>query len=177
MKNPKPDKPKAVTPPALPSMREVSGPFDPFKEKRERYVTSDDPMMQVCGWIARAWREPDAVEICGVDHTEWLAWKIDNPEEFRASIVLGQSLIFAEIRGVALGITTRRGQAASQKLLLEMLGAKKPPSGKKSEADKAKGNLSVGQQAEAMGQFGEDELKRMAGFEDDDPDDLEGRAG
>ena len=77
-------------------------------------------MIQVCGWISRAWRESDAIEITGVDQNKWLAWKIDNPDKIKTVITLGQALIFAEIRGVALGITSRRGQAASQKLLMEL---------------------------------------------------------
>jgi hypothetical protein len=153
--------------PATSSMREVSGPFDPFTERRNAYITSEDPMIQVCGWIARAWREIDAIEITGVDETKWQAWKIDNATEMKAAMVLGQALIFSEIRGVALGITSRRGQAASQKLLLEMLGAKEPPSGKKNLAEHAAGNLSPEKQAQAMGEFDTDKLMEYANFDDD----------
>ncbi len=171
------DKPKhdRKTGPELPSMREVSGPFDPFANTRNTYLESKDTMMLVCGWIARAWRESDAVEIMGVDETEWIAWQIEHPDEVKTAKVLGQSLVYAEIRGVALGITTRRGQAASQKLLLEMLGAKEPP-GKKNEAEKARGNLSPASQSQSMKVFDEDKLKLMAGYPDDDLDDSEGRA-
>jgi hypothetical protein len=161
--------------PATPSMREVSGPFDPFTERRNAYIGSEDPMMQVCGWIARAWREADAIEITGVDETKWQAWCIDNLDELKAAMVLGQALIFSEIRGVALGITSRRGQAASQKLLLEMLGAKNAP-GKKSAAEEAAGNLSPEKQAQAMGEFDESKLRVLAGL-DDNTSDSEGGTG
>ena len=152
------------------SMKEVSGPFDPFTDRRNIYLNSDDLMMQVCGWIARAWRETDAIEITGVDEIKWQAWKIDNPGELKTAMVLGQALIFSEIRGVALGITSRRGQAASQKLLLEMLGAKERPPGKKSMAENATGNLSPEKLAQAMDEFDDDKLKEFARF-DDDPSD------
>lgn len=160
----------------LPSMREVSGPFDPFAETRNKYLESKDPMMLVCGWIARAWRESDAVEITGVDETEWIAWQVDNTEVVKTAKILGQALVYAEIRGIALGITSRRGQAASQKLLLEMLGAKDAP-GKKNEAEKViHGSLDPSKQQKSMKVFDEDRLKEMAGYPDDDLDDSEGRA-
>ena len=155
--------------PAQTSMKEASGPLDPFAALRDKYTESADEMIQVCGWITRAWRESDAIEITGVDQNKWLAWKIENPDKIKTAITLGQSLIFAEIRGVALGITSRRGQAASQKLLMELLGAK-DRSGK-SLADEAAGNLSPEKQANAMGEFDQTKLRLMAGFEDDDADD------
>ena len=155
--------------PAQPSMKEASGPLDPFGELRDKYTESSDPMIQVCGWIARAWREADAIQITGIDQNEWLSYKVENPDKIKTAVTLGQALIFAEIRGVALGITSRRGQAASQKLLMELLGAKDPPS--KSLADHAAGNLSPESQANAMGEFDQDKLKQMAGFVDDNTGD------
>jgi hypothetical protein len=155
--------------PAKTSMKDSSGPLDPFEKLRDKYTESSDPMIQVCGWIARAWRESDAVEITGIDQNEWLAYKIDNPDKIKTAVTLGQALIFAEIRGVALGITTRRGQAASQKLLMELLGAKDAPG--KSLADDIAGNLSPEKQAKAMGEFDQDKLEQMAGFVDDNTGD------
>ena len=148
----KPKKTNTQKDPEPRSMKEASGPLDPFAALRDKYTDSTDEMIQVCGWISRAWRESDAIEITGIDQNKWLAWKI-----------------VAEIRGVALGITSRRGQAASQKLLMELLGAKDSPG--KSLADEAAGNLSPEKQAKAMGVFDEDKLKLMAGFEDDNTGD------
>ena len=165
----KPKKTNTEKAPAPRTMKEASGPLDPFAALRDKYTDSTDEMIQVCGWISRAWRESDAIEITGVDQNKWLAWKIENPDKIKTSITLGQALIFAEIRGVALGITSRRGQAASQKLLMELLGAKDSPG--KSLADEAAGNLSPEKQAKAMGVFDEDKLKLMAGFEDDNTGD------
>jgi hypothetical protein len=165
----KPKKTNTQKDPEPRSMKEASGPLDPFAALRDKYTDSTDEMIQVCGWISRAWRESDAIEITGIDQNKWLAWKIENPDKIKTSITLGQALIFAEIRGVALGITSRRGQAASQKLLMELLGAKDSPG--KSLADEAAGNLSPEKQAKARGVFDEDKLKLMAGFEDDNTGD------
>ena len=165
----KPKKTTTEKAPAPRTMKEASGPLDPFAALRDKYTDSTDEMIQVCGWISRAWRESDAIEITGIDQNKWLAWKIENPDKIKTSITLGQALIFAEIRGVALGITSRRGQAASQKLLMELLGAKDSPG--KSLADEAAGNLSPEKQAKAMGEFDQDRLRLMAGFEDDNADD------
>lgn len=177
MMAPKTNKAKVASkPPALPTIREVSGPLDPFADRRNSYLNAKDLMMQTCGWIARAWREDDAIEITGVERVKWEAWKLENEDEFRTARILGQTLVFSEIRGVALGITTRRGQAASQKLLLEMLGAKEPPEGKgkKSRADEAAGNLNPNNQAAAMGEFDDDRLLKMAGIDDDGNDTARG---
>jgi hypothetical protein len=148
-------------------MRDVSGPFDPFSEKRNSYTDSSDLMLQTCGWIARAWREDDAIQLSGVDRITWSKWVIENEEEVRAAKILGQAMIFAEIRGVALGITTRRGQAASQKLLMELIGAKEPP--KRSEAQKMIGELDPKRQQQAMAEFDTGKLEELANF-NDNPD-------
>jgi hypothetical protein len=124
-------------------------------------------MLQTCGWIARAWREDDAIQLSGVDRITWSKWVIENEEEVRAAKILGQAMIFAEIRGVALGITTRRGQAASQKLLMELIGAKEPP--KRSEAQKMIGELDPKRQQQAMAEFDTGKLEELANF-NDNPD-------
>lgn len=143
-------------------LRDATGPVDPLAERRQMFDDSDDPMDKVCFWIARAWREIDAIEIADVDHAEWGKWKQLNPERFKTAMRLGGAMVFAEMRGIALGVTGQRGQGYAQKAVIEQLdgGRRIPKPTPRIEGGKAWGN--PGDKHDALDEFNTDELEEIA---------------
>lgn len=96
---------------------------DPFKPEREALKVSDDPFEQVLGHVADCYSLSVALTIADVDPVIWADWQNDpsNKRRYDRAIAMGKGYMENQLRGVALGTATRRGQTAAWRVLYQTL--------------------------------------------------------